>query len=80
MNKKRVINPHQKLGSQEITDGDNDILGDIYKQLDQLYKMRLIQKLARPIDIKNKEGYAENFLQTLRSIHIKLDRFRSNLI
>lgn len=34
MNKKRVVNPQEKLGSQEITDGDNDILGDVYKQLD----------------------------------------------
>lgn len=58
MNKKRVVNPQEKLGSQEITDGDNDILGDVYKQLDQLYRMRLIQKLARPIDARNKEAYA----------------------
>lgn len=53
-NKKRVVNPQEKLGSQEVTDSDNDLLGEIYKNIDQLYKMRLVEKIARPIDVRSK--------------------------
>lgn len=53
-NRRKVVNPQEKLGSQEVTDSENDLLAEIYKNIDELYKMRLVEKIARPIDVRSK--------------------------
>jgi hypothetical protein len=42
--------------------------------------MRLVEKLARPIDNKSKDSYAQSFDQVLQMAHGKINRFRVNLI
>ncbi len=64
-NKKKVVHAPDRYYSQEVTETGDDGLTEIYRLIEELYKMRLIEKLARPIDKRSKESYAQAFNQVL---------------
>jgi hypothetical protein len=52
----------------------------VLKILEQLFEARLIERIARPIDKKVREGHIEQYGGRLELLHDKLKRIKTEII
>lgn len=74
--KKNSLFKKKNINSNDETEEEN-ILQECLNILEYLYKFRLIEKIARPIDKKAREEKISEYAEKLFDLHSKLSKIKN---
>ena len=71
-------NQIRKRNTDQAYEEGNAKTTEILNLIDQLHKIRLIEKIARPVDFSLKEKWFQNFKQKFIQLHNLMEQLRKD--